>query len=322
MQRIGGNSSVDGSKYSFNDDDGGGADAVDASPEPNVNEGGDTFDQPAHGTPTSCAQPPWVKLPESDDDLAPLVTVPPPPPSSGQVHGSQPIGQGPSVRLGPVTINGRIPQPPPPVSTGTHSSTATAIVDALFGNAAQASSMPSPREVAESARSRGMRASVTHGSSLRDISRMINHGAPPIALIDTGEGSSVKPAYVIISGYGTDARGRINSLTVTDVNGKQTRMPVSEFEKRWNGVEVDGHTSDRTLISTLPKGNRQLRGVDGTMRTANTIALPEQNPDTAPGDANAGPDLGAVFGGIFKGIGDFFGSLFGALFKPLTKQQE
>lgn len=299
MQRIGGNGAVDGNKYSFIDD-GGGATAVDASVEPNVNESGDTFDQP-----TSCARPPRVKPPEREDDLAPLPTLaPPPPPSSASGQGAQPIGQGPSVRLGPVTINGRVPQPPPPVSTGTQSSSASATVEALVGNAA---SLPSPREVAESARSHGMRASVTHGSSLRDISRMINHGAPPIALIDTGEGSSAKPAYVTISGYGADANGRINSVTVTDVNGKQTRMPVSEFEKRWSGVEVDGHISDRTLISTLPKGNRPLRSVDGTMRTANSIPLPKQNPD--------------VFKGIFKGIGDFFNSLFGALFKAPTQHE-
>ncbi len=321
MQRIGDNGAVYGSKYSFIDD-GGGADGVDASVEPNVNARGDTFDQSAHGTPTSCARPPRVTSPEPEDDLAPLPTLAPPPTSSASGQGAQPTGQGPSVRLGPVTINGRVPQPPPPVSTGTQSSSAAATVEALVGNAAQTASLPSPREVAESARSRGMRASVTHGSSLRDISRMINHGALPIALIDTGEGSSAKPAYVTISGYGADASGRINSVTVTDVNGKQTRMPVSEFEKRWSGVEVDGHTSDRTLISTLPKGNRPLRGVDGTMRSASSIPLPKQNPDTASADAQEAPDVGSVFKGIFKGIGDFFNSVFGALFKAPTQQQE
>ena len=164
MQRIGGNGSVDGSKYSFTDD-GGGDDAVGALTEPNVSESGDTFDQPTRGTPTSCAQPPQL-----EDELAPLPTVMPPPPSSSSAHGAQPIGQGPSVLFGPVTINGRVPPPPPPDSTGRQSSTAAATVEALVGHAAQASTMPSPREMAESARARGMRASVTHGSSLRDIS--------------------------------------------------------------------------------------------------------------------------------------------------------
>ena len=150
---------------------------------------------------------------------------------------------------------------------------------------------------------------------------MVNHGAPPIALIETGEGSNVKPAYVTISGYGADANGRINSLTVTDVNGKQTRMSVSEFEKRWSGVEINDETSDRTLISTLPRGNRPLRGVDGTMRPANTIGLPAQNPETAQGEANNMPDLGALFGGIFKMLSDPLSALFGALFKGPQQQE-
>jgi hypothetical protein len=327
MQRIGGNDAVGSSTYAFINEEDDGPDGAEGSDGPKIKQDGDTFDQPTYGRPAQeQTQRPTLQSPQQGTIFAPdplllLLGVPPPPPSStpktveigpysagsqGQLTPSAATAH----QVGQTTINSRTPEPPAPVSQRT-----------LTGRVAQTASMLSPREMAESARGRGLRASVTHGSSLKDIARMVNHGAPPIALIDTGDGSNPQPAYVTISGYGTDAKGGITTVTITDVTGKQKRMSVSEFEKRWSGVELDQKPYDRTLISTLPKGNQALRSVDGTSCPADTINLPTQNAQTAAPQDNAGGGAANLFADLFKGIGDFFSSFFGALFKSPSKEQ-
>ena len=72
-----------------------------------------------------------------------------------------------------------------------------------------------PDNLVSWAREHGLEASMKNEASFDDITRMIDQGLPPMALIDPGSSRDFLSHYVVVSGYERGADGKVSKLHLT-----------------------------------------------------------------------------------------------------------
>jgi len=135
----------------------------------------------------------------------------------------------------------------------------------------------SPEELMRFAQDNGYRASHKSGASLDDIRKMLDQGVPVQVMVDPdGNGSDTTLHYVAVTGYKTDASGKITGVTITDPGGGEVyEEDADHFLKRWSNLEMGGVEVgfDREMITYVPDDGRPLKGLDGQTRKASDIQL-------------------------------------------------
>lgn len=127
------------------------------------------------------------------------------------------------------------------------------------------------------ARANRMRAEMKVNASIEDVARVIDHGVPPIALIDPGSRGDLYLHYVTVTGYGRRADGRIDEVVIADpASGTTYAMSADAFVEKWSRLKL-AHVAiglNRVMISAVPDDGRAIVGADGIERRASRIALP------------------------------------------------
>lgn len=155
-------------------------------------------------------------------------------------------------------------------------------------------SFSAPDRLRDYARSNGMRSETAANASLGDLTRMIDHGAPPIVLIDPDEGNNAILHYVTVTGYNRNARGEVSDLVIANsAGGERHTMPAEEFRQRWGNLRMHNIATgmNNVMITAVPNDTRRVVGGDGVARSAASILLPTT---TVVGMIRSGPARAAA----------------------------
>ncbi|MFZ5951776.1 MAG: C39 family peptidase [Candidatus Rifleibacteriota bacterium] len=172
----------------------------------------------------------------------------------------------------------------------------------------------SPPVIAEHLRKNGINARMKNKASIKDITKRIDEGRPVIVLVDSGDGV---PHWICITGYDTDASGKVTSFRMRDsywgTDGPHT-MPVDEFEKAWKspfGNSVLGGlvSYENVLIDNLGPCKPTSTAYPGTFNTATEDNMASGINDVVTGWKNHSP--GQVIGGATKLIVGLPGAIVG-----------
>ncbi|MEW6711072.1 MAG: C39 family peptidase [Candidatus Riflebacteria bacterium] len=171
-----------------------------------------------------------------------------------------------------------------------------------------------PPVIAEHLRKNGINARMKNKASVKDITKRIDEGRPVIVLVDSGDGV---PHWICITGYDTDASGKVTSLRMRDsywgTDGPHT-MPIDEFEKAWKspfGNSVLGGlvSYENVLIDNLGTCKPTSTAYPGTFNTATEDNMASGINDVVTGWKNHSP--GQVIGGATKLIVGLPGAIVG-----------
>ncbi len=142
----------------------------------------------------------------------------------------------------------------------------------------QADLFTAPDELLRFARDNGYRAGIKTDASLDDIRRMLDQGVPVQVMVDPdGDGGDITLHYVAVTGYKTDASGRLTGLTITDPGGGEVyEEDADHFTKRWSNLKLQGVETglNRMMMTYVPEGDRPIKGLDGQVRRAADLELP------------------------------------------------
>lgn len=185
-----------------------------------------------------------------------------------------------------------------------------------------------PDDLVRYARSRGFRAAMKTDAGLGDIKAMLDQGVPVQVLIDPGSKSDFNQHYIAVTGYKTDASGKIAGLNITDpAGGSKYTMPVEEFMDKWSNLKMGGvYTGmSRVMMTYVPQGNFPITGPDGKARKASDINLPSNGLLDFISDSQPGRVMGnaivnivngwnqdkpaKILGGVVQGVGAIAGNL-------------
>lgn len=171
-----------------------------------------------------------------------------------------------------------------------------------------------PPIIVEHLRKSGVDARMKNKASVNDIARRIDEGRPVIVLVDSGSGT---PHWICITGYDTDASGKIVSLRMRDsywgTDGPHT-MPIDKFTKAWKSPFGDSTlgslvTYENVLIDNLGTCDPTSTAYPGTFGTATEDNMASGINDVVTGWKNH--SVGQVIGGASKVILGLPGAIVG-----------
>ncbi|MBL8950283.1 MAG: C39 family peptidase [Myxococcaceae bacterium] len=180
-----------------------------------------------------------------------------------------------------------------------------------------------PDNLVSWARANGLEASYKNEASFDDITRMIDAGLPPMALIDPGSSTDFMSHYVVVSGYERGADGKVSKLHITDPEGSKYTMTADEFMKQWDNIKYGGIESGdrRLLLSFAPKGSNvelpsSTLGAD--LRNQGIRNLIDGTADFLNGWKNG--RVGDIIGGAIETLASVPGYLIGKIPLPGFKE--
>lgn len=171
-----------------------------------------------------------------------------------------------------------------------------------------------PPVIVEHLRENGIDARMKNRASINDITKRIDAGRPVIVLVESSGGV---PHWVCITGYDTDASGKVVSLRMRDSywgdEGPHT-MPIEQFTKAWNkpfGDSVLGGlvSYSNVLIDNNGTCDPTATAYPGTFETAT-----EDNMASGINDVVTGWNNGSItqtIGGATKLIAGLPGAIVG-----------
>jgi len=180
-----------------------------------------------------------------------------------------------------------------------------------------------PDNLVSWAEAHGMKASLKNEASLDDITRMLDQGIPPMALIDPGGSGDFLSHYVVVSGYERGADGKVSKLHITDPEGQKYSMTPEEFTKQWSNIKYKGVESgdNRLLLTFAPKNSKvdlPSSSLGAELRNQTSRGLIDGAGDFLNGIKNG--RAGDVLGGALETLGNVPAFLLGKIPLPGFKE--
>jgi hypothetical protein len=144
----------------------------------------------------------------------------------------------------------------------------------------------SPYNLADYARSQGMRTAARNNAGLDDLTKLVDQGVPVLTMIEPSDPGDMTLHYVAVTGYTRDKDNKVTNNTIADpAGGEQETMTADEWSKKWGNLRLEGKSTgiNNYMIAIAPKDDAPIRGQDGKVRKGSEIQLPE--------DGDIGPVL-------------------------------
>ena len=134
----------------------------------------------------------------------------------------------------------------------------------------------SPHQLARFARSQGFRSEAVHEMSCDQLADLVDQGVPVQIVVK----SFVHPGalhYITAVGATRDSEGQPEGFRFADTSGAQMRdLDLKELEERWHDLTYKGIPTglNHPALIHLPSQPTSVKGVDGVIRDASQIELP------------------------------------------------